>query len=208
VKVTNIMISGVGGQGLVIATQILSEAAFEEGYDIKTSDVIGLSQRGGMVWGSVLFGQKVYSATIPDGECDLLIAMEALEGLRWAKMLKPGGRLILAVEKVYPNCVLIEKEGYPQEIPKKLNQQGYEVFPVNAQEEAKSLGNIKTSNILQLGMASKLLPFSRKTWIEVISRNVPTKTIEVNIAAFDRGRELVLVDAPAAFSHNRSLEDY
>ena len=122
-KVTNIMISGVGGQGLVVATQILSEAAFSEGYDIKTSDVIGLSQRGGMVWGSVRFGQKVYSATIPDGECDILIAMEALEGLRWAKMLKPGGQLILAVEKVYPNRVLIEKEEYPEEILEKLDQQ-------------------------------------------------------------------------------------
>lgn len=190
-KVTNIMISGVGGQGLVVATQILSEAAFMEGYDIKTSDVIGLSQRGGMVWGSVRFGPKVYSATIPDGECDVLVAMEALEGLRWVKMLKPGGQVILAVEKVYPNRVLIEKEEYPEGILERLDQLGYEVFPVNAQEEAKSLGNIKTSNILQLGMLSVLLSFSRETWVEVISRNVPAKTIELNIAAFERGRGLV-----------------
>ena len=190
-KVTNIMISGVGGQGLVVATQILSEVAFKEGFDIKTSDVIGLSQRGGMVWGSVRFGEKVYSAMIPDGECDILMAMEALEGMRWVNMLKPQGKVILAVEKVYPNRVLIEKEEYPEDIPDQLEQLDLEVIPVNAQEEAKALGNIKTSNILQLGMLSSLLPFSRETWIEVISQNVPPKTVAVNIAAFDRGRTLV-----------------
>lgn len=189
--VTNILISGVGGQGLVIATQILAEVAFKEDYDIKTSDVIGLSQRGGMVWGSVRFGEKVYSALIPDGECDILVAMEALEGLRWAKMMKPTGKVILATEKTYPNLVLIEKEEYPEAIEEQLTKLGLKVIPVRAQEEAKKAGNIKTSNILQLGMLSTLLPFSRETWVLVISSNVPKATIDVNIAAFDKGRELM-----------------
>lgn len=188
----NILISGVGGQGLVIATQILSEVAFKEGYDIKTSDVIGLSQRGGMVWGSVRFGQKVYSALIPDGECDILVAMEALEGLRWAKMMKPGGKVILATEKTYPNRVLIEKDEYPAAIEEQLIKLGLTIFPVKAQEEAKRLGNIKVSNILQLGMLSSLLPFSRDTWTEVISSNVPPATRTVNLAAFDRGKALAI----------------
>jgi indolepyruvate ferredoxin oxidoreductase, beta subunit len=189
---TNILISGVGGQGLVIATKIISEAAFKEGYDIKTSDVIGLSQRGGMVWGSVRFGEKVYSALIPDGECDILLAMEALEGLRWARMLKPAGKIILATEKTYPNRVLIEKEEYPAAIEEQLIKMGLEVIPVRAQEEAKKIGNIKASNILQLGMLSTLLPFSRVSWTTAISDNVPPSTIDVNIAAFDRGRELIM----------------
>lgn len=190
VNTTNILISGVGGQGLVVATQILAEAAFKEGYDIKTSDVIGLSQRGGMVWGSVRFGEKVHSALIPDGECDILVAMEALEGLRWTKMLKSGAKVILALDKTYPNRVLIEKEDYPEDIPAHIAKQGLEVIPVNAQDEAKNLGNIKTSNILLLGMLSRLLPFSRDTWVETIGANVPKRTVEANIAAFDRGREL------------------
>lgn len=189
-KTTNILISGVGGQGLVVATQILAEVAFLEGYDIKTSDVIGLSQRGGMVWGSVRFGKKVYSALIPDGECDLLVAMEALEGLRWAKMLKKGAKVILSVDITYPNRVLIEKEEYPPNIMDQLIDLGIDVIPVQAQETAKELGNIKTSNILQLGMLSKLTPFARETWVKVIGSNVPSKTIDINIAAFDHGREL------------------
>jgi len=187
---TNILISGVGGQGLVIATHILANAAFQEGYDIKTSDVIGLSQRGGMVWGSVRFGAKVHSALIPDGECDILMAMEALEGLRWVKMLKPSAKVILATEKTYPNRVLIEKDEYPAAIEDQLNQLGLAVFPVKAQEEAKRLGNIKASNMLQLGMLSTLLPFAKATWIDVISSSVPKSTINVNLAAFDKGIEL------------------
>jgi indolepyruvate ferredoxin oxidoreductase beta subunit len=189
-SVINILISGVGGQGLVLATQILSEVAFREGYDIKASDVIGLSQRGGMVWGSVRYGEKVYSALIPNGECDILLAMESLEGLRWAHMLKPSGKVILATEKTYPNRVLIEKEEYPTAIMEHLAKLGLNVIPVKAQEEAKKVGNIKTSNILQLGMLSSLLSFSRNTWIEVINNLVPKSTAAVNIAAFDKGIEL------------------
>ena len=189
-KVTNILISGVGGQGLVLATQILAETAFKEGYDIKTSDVIGLSQRGGMVWGSVRFGPKVYSALIPDGQGDILMAMEALEGLRCAKMLRRGAKVILADEKTYPNRVLIEKEEYPDNIEEQLKMLGLQVITVKPQEEAKKLGNIKTSNILQMGVLSTRLPFSSDTWVEVISQNVPKSTIQANITAFDRGREL------------------
>lgn len=188
---TNILISGVGGQGLVVATQILAETAFQEGYDIKTSDVIGLSQRGGMIWGSVRFGEKVYSALIPDGECDILVAMEALEGLRWAKMMKPSGKVILATDKTYPNRVLIEKAEYPAGIEETLAKLGLEVFPVKALEEAKKVGNIKASNILQLAMLSTLLPFTREAWVEAISRNVPKATIEVNLAAFEKGRAMM-----------------
>lgn len=189
-KVTNILISGVGGQGLVLATKILAEAAFKEGYDIKTSDVIGLSQRGGMVWGSVRFGPKVYSALIPDGEADFLMAMEALEGLRWANMLRPNAKVILAAEKTYPNRVLLEKEEYPEAIEEQLTKLGLQVIAVKPQEEAKKLGNIKTSNILQMGVLSTLLPFSKDTWVEIISSNVPKSTIQANLAAFEKGREL------------------
>ncbi|WP_040214403.1 indolepyruvate oxidoreductase subunit beta [Clostridium polynesiense] len=187
-SITNILISGVGGQGLVLATGVIAEAAFKEGYDIKTSDVIGLSQRGGMVWGSVRFGEKVYSASIPKGEADVLLAMEQLEGLRWCHMLSPKGKVILSEDIVFPNRVLLEKEEYPEDISKIIKEKGLEVIYVQAKERAKALGNIKVSNIYLLGTLSNYLPFSVETWIEVIKGFVPPKTLDLNIKAFSEAR--------------------
>lgn len=187
VSITNVLIAGVGGQGLVIATKILAEAAFYEGYDIKTSDVIGLSQRGGMVWGSVRFGSKIYSALIPEGEADILLAMEGLEALRWSKMLKNGANIIFNREKIYPNRVLIEKDNYPQDIESLLLKQGFNMLVVEAQTAAKEIGNIKVSNLILLGKLSTLLPFSNKAWLQAISDNVPRSTIDLNIKAFQAG---------------------
>lgn len=187
-SITNILISGVGGQGLVVATKILAETAFREGYDIRTSDVIGLSQRGGMVWGSVRFGEKVYSPIIPKGEGDILVAMEKLEGLRWVKSLRNGAKVIINDEVIFPNRVLIEKEEYPENIEDKVKSKGLDVIPIEANKIAKDSGNIKTANIVLLGCLSKLLPFKDESWIEVIKNNVPKSTIDVNIKAFKQGR--------------------
>ncbi|WML36377.1 indolepyruvate oxidoreductase subunit beta [Clostridium sp. OS1-26] len=187
-SITNILISGVGGQGLVVATKILAETAFKEGYDIRTSDVIGLSQRGGMVWGSVRFGEKVYSPIIPKGEGDILLAMEKLEGLRWAKSLRNGAKVIVNDEIVFPNRVLIEKEEYPENIEDKIRSKGLDVISIEANKIAKDSGNIKTANIVLLGCLSKFLPFKEESWIEVIKNNVPKSTIDANIEAFKKGR--------------------
>ncbi len=187
--ITNILISGVGGQGLVLATGIIAEAAFREGYDIKTSDVIGLSQRGGMVYGSVRFGDKVYSSSIPQGEADILLAMEQLEALRWCYMLSPKGKVIISEDIVYPNRVLLEKEEYPEEIAKTISEKGLEVISVKAKERSKALGNVKVSNIYLIGALSKHLPFKEETWLEVIKEFVPPKTLELNIKAFHEARK-------------------
>lgn len=185
---TNILISGVGGQGLVVATQILAEVAFKEGFDIKTSDVIGLSQRGGMVWGSVRFGKKVYSALIPSGEGDVLLAMEKLEALRWANSLKPGATVVLNEECIYPNKVLLEKVEYPVNVKETLEDKGFQVMPVDAKELARESGSIKAANTVLLGKLSRFLPFTERTWIEVIKKNVPAGTEDLNIKAFYLGR--------------------
>lgn len=187
--ITNILISGVGGQGLVLATGIIADAAFREGYDIKTSDVIGLSQRGGMVYGSVRFGDKVYSSSIPQGEADILLAIEQLEALRWCYMLSPKGKVIISEDIVYPNRVLLEKEEYPEDIAKIIYEKGLEVISVNAKEKSKALGNIKVSNIYLIGALSKCLSFKEDTWLEVIKEFVPPKTLELNIKAFKEARE-------------------
>ena len=185
---TNILISGVGGQGLILATSILAQVAFKEGFDVKTSDVIGLSQRGGMVFGNVRFGEKVHSAMIPEGETHILLAMEQLEGLRWCHMVSPKGKVIINNEVVFPNRVLIEKESYPKDIKDKIEKRGLEVIYVDAKERSKSLGNIKASNIYLLGSIAKYLPFKDSTWQSVIEKYVPSKTLEVNLKAFNSAK--------------------
>ncbi|WP_426349986.1 indolepyruvate oxidoreductase subunit beta [Alloiococcus sp. CFN-8] len=185
---TNILICGVGGQGLVLSTTIISEVCFIEGYDLKTSDVIGLSQRGGKVWGHVRFGEKVYSASIPQGEADYILALEQLEGLRWLPMLRPEGKVILSEEIIYPNRVLLEKEEYPQDIKETMKSKGYQVYDVNSKEACRALGNIKASNTYLLGVLSTFLPFKEESWLEAIKTTVSPKILPVNLAAFKAGR--------------------
>jgi indolepyruvate ferredoxin oxidoreductase, beta subunit len=189
-NITNIIITGVGGQGLVLATNIISSAAFYEGYDIKTSDVIGLSQRGGMVWGLVRFGKAVPSPLVPNGQGDILVAMERLEGLRWTHLLKDNATVILSDETIFPNRVLLEKEEYPEAIGERLLSKGYTVEYVDAKRISKEIGNTKVSNTILIGKLSKRLPFSPETWYRVIKENVPQKSVDINIEAFNRGREL------------------
>jgi indolepyruvate ferredoxin oxidoreductase beta subunit len=189
-KTINVLIAGVGGQGLVLATEILSQVAYKEDFDIKSSDVIGLSQRGGKVWGSVRFGEKVHSSMIPEGEVDILLAMEQLEGLRWSNQLNSSAVVILNNDVIYPNKVLLEKEDYPENIEEKLLATCSKIIKINASEIAKQAGNIKTINIALLGALSKVLPFKNETWLDVIKNNVPESTIDVNINAFNLAQNM------------------
>lgn len=187
-KTTNVLIAGVGGQGLVLTTRIISMTAAAEGFDIKSGDVIGLAQRGGTVWGSVRFGEKVFSPIIANGEGDVMLAFERLEALRWIHLMKDGAQIILNKKSIFPNRVLIEKDKYPEDIEQKLIDKGYKVTSLDALELARSAGNEKTESIALIGAASKLLPFKYETWIEVIKKNVPLKTVDVNIKVFDLAR--------------------
>lgn len=187
---TNILICGVGGQGLVVTTNILSEVAFLEGYDIKTSDVIGLSQRGGLVFGSIRFGEKVHSALIPQGEVDILLALEKLEGLRWVHNLKKDGIVILNNNTIYPNRVLIEKEEYPEDIESKLKDKPLKLLEVDGVGIGKELGNLKVENTVLLGALSNFLTFSVETWHEVLSKTFSSKLLPINKDAFNLGRSI------------------
>ncbi len=176
-----------GGQGLVLATKIISEVALRAGYDVQTSDIIGLSQRGGKVWGAVKFGDKVNSSVVGKGECDILVAMEALEGIRWLPYLKQGSQLIINTQEIFPNRVLLEKEEYPIEIIKKISALDISVDPLNVQLMAEKIGNLKLVNTIILGRLARLLPFGIDVWIEVLTEFVPPKTIDLNILAFKTG---------------------
>lgn len=184
----SIIIAGVGGQGLVLATRIISEAAFAQGFDVKTNDVVGLSQRGGTVWGSIKMGEKVHSPNILPKGADIILGMEPLEALRWSHGLKDGGLIILNTNRVYPTPVLLEKDTYPEDAIEKLKET-YEVIEIDAQEEAKASGNIKAANTILLGLVSKYLDIEESLWHEVLKKFVPKKAVEENLVAFKRGKD-------------------
>lgn len=182
----NIVIAGVGGQGLVLTTKIICEAALRAGYDVKSNDVIGLSQRGGKICGSVRFGEKVFSPNIPPCGADFLMALEPLEGLRYMSSLSPVGKVFLNTAQVPPVPVMMEKVKYPQDIIETIEMTN-EVIHVNANEEAVKLGSVKVANTILLGMLAKCVEIDKQIWAEVISENVPAKFVEMNMRAFDMG---------------------
>lgn len=185
-ETTNIIIAGVGGQGLVLATKLIAEAAFKAGLDVKTNDVVGLSQRGGMVYGTVKFGDKVHSPNILPRTGDVLLGMEPLEAYRWSHNLKEGAVIIMNTKRVYPTPALLEKEPYPEEEIEALKDR-YQVVEIDAMSEAKASGNIKAANTILIGLLARYLNIDTKIWEEVLRENVPEKAIEENIQAFRRG---------------------
>jgi len=184
----NIMLGGVGGQGLVLTTDVICKAALKAGYDVKSNDVIGLAQRGGMVWGSVRIGEKVHSPNIPAGKTDIILGLEPLEGQRWEHILNKNTKVILNTKEVYPTPSLLEKVQYPSEKIKEFYQR-YEHYLSDFSADAKKLGNAKAANTVLLGVMAQFLPISTDIWKETLRENVPEKAIEVNMKAFDYGYE-------------------
>jgi indolepyruvate ferredoxin oxidoreductase beta subunit len=190
----NIMLCGVGGQGLVLTSGIVAEVARRSGYDVKSNDVIGLSQRGGRVWASVRFGEKVYSPNIEVGDADFLLALEPLEGLRYSAMLKPEGIIMMNQKIIYPADVVFEKKTYPQEaIQNLLND--YESYALDATQVGVELGNKMVANTIVLGMLSAAMTLELNIWRSVLKERVPPKAIELNMRAFDYGYAYVKGDS-------------
>ncbi len=184
-KTTNIMLAGVGGQGLVLTTKIIAEAAFKAGHDVKTNDVVGLSQRGGKIWGSVKYGDQVFSPDILPGRVDFLVAIEPLEGLRYLNELSPDGWILLNENPIPPTPVLMEKQPYPESEFKAFDD--FKKLSINAVAEAEKLGNTKIANTILIGALAGKLDILKEIWISVIEELVPEKTIEKNLKAFEIG---------------------
>ena len=184
---TKIVICGVGGQGIILASDILSLVAMDEGYDVKKSEVHGMSQRGGSVISNCIFGKKVYSPLIGQGEGDILLAFEKLEALRRLPYLKKKGLLIVNDYEWPPSTVLSGKTVYPIDIIQTLKDKTENLVHVNCVKIALKLGNIRCTNIVLSGVIAKHLPFKQETWLSVINRRVPKKTVEINQAAFCEG---------------------
>ena len=188
----NIIISGVGGQGILTASEILALCAMEEGLDVKKSEVHGMSQRGGSVVSFVKFGEKVYSPLIEKGSGDVILAFEKAEALRWRGYLKKtGGVVIMNTLEIYPNTVSLGLDTYPENIREEFEKYNVKTIEVDAVKLSKEAGDPRTQNTVLLGVLSNFIDFSVDTWIKVIKRRVPPKTTQANLKAFELGREVI-----------------
>ncbi|MBF0408848.1 MAG: indolepyruvate oxidoreductase subunit beta [Candidatus Riflebacteria bacterium] len=188
---TNVILCGVGGQGTLLASNILAETALKSGFDVKKSEVHGMAQRGGSVVSQVKFGKEVRSPLIRKGEADILISFEQLEALRWADYTRPHGLIITSNQKILPMSVSAGNSKYPENIIEILKNHFPKVLSFDVLAEATALGNPKCVNIILMGILAKNLPlFNKDAWIEVICEMIPPKILELNKKAFERGWEL------------------
>lgn len=191
-KTKNIIISGVGGQGILTASEILALCAMEEGLDVKKSEVHGMSQRGGSVVSFVKFGDRVYSPLIEKGSGDIILAFEKAEGLRWRGYLKKeGGIVIMNTLEIYPTSVSLGLDTYPENVEEEFKKYNVKTIVVDAVKLSKEAGDPRTQNTVLLGVLSNFIDFSEDTWVEVIKNRVPPKTIDANLKAFEIGRKVI-----------------
>ncbi len=191
----NILISGVGGQGVVLASYVLSRVALAEGYDVKQSEVHGMAQRGGCVTSHLRFGDKVYASLITPGTADVLLSFEQVEALRYVHWLKPGGLLVYNAARVNPSTVSTGAVEYPERIDERIAEAWPNVRKVDASELAAQAGTVKAANVVMLGAMTSALPFTPEMLESVIRRSVPPKTVDVNLKAFHLGRAVEAVPA-------------
>ena len=182
----NILIVGVGGQGTLLTSRIIGKTALEAGYDVKISEVHGMAQRGGSVVTFVRYGEKVCEPVCEEGQADVIIAFERLEAQRYAHFLKKDGVLIVNDCRIDPMTVVIGAKEYPQGILEELKAQ-HEVYSIDGQKIALTLGNSKVLNSVVLGFASSSIGFDKEAWLNVIEATVPPKTVEINKKAFTCG---------------------
>jgi indolepyruvate ferredoxin oxidoreductase beta subunit len=187
-QVKNILMVGVGGQGVILASEILSEVMMRAGYDVKKSEVHGMAQRGGSVSTHVRFGSKVYSPLIKKGDADILFSFEVLESARYLDFLKKDALIIVNDQKVLPPSVTLGADTYPDNILEILRERFSKVDMVDALEIAKRAGNSRALNVAFLGALSRYIEVDESMWKEVISSMLQPKLVEVNTKAFTLGR--------------------
>lgn len=186
-NVKNIMIVGVGGQGTLLASRLLGNAIMAQDFDVKVSEVHGMSQRGGSVVTYVRYGDEVLSPVIDLGQADFIVSFEQLEAARWISYLKKGGTLITSTQRLDPMPVITGQAIYPIEIIEKIKAKGINVVDIDALTLAEQAGSSKATNVVLMGVLSKLLGFSSSIWDKAITDCVPAKFLEINKKAFTLG---------------------
>ena len=182
----NIMIVGVGGRGTLLTSRILGNTILGEGYDVKVSEVHGMSQRGGSVVTYVKYGEKVHSPIIGKGEADIVLAFELLEALRALPYVKKGGKIIVNTQEIDPMPVIIGAAKYPEDIENILSD-NTDLVAVDALAKAKEAGNIKAVNVVLIGVMAKSTDIPYEKWVEALKTTVPPKFLDINLKAFDLG---------------------
>ena len=186
----NVMIVGVGGQGSLLASKLLGKLLLTKGYDIKVSEVHGMSQRGGSVVTYVRFGDKVYSPVIDKGQADFIVSFELLEAARWTEYLKKDGKIITNIQQVNPTPVIIGAAEYPQNLVEKMQADGIDVEAFDALSLALKAGSSKAVNLVLMGKLSKYFDITEEEWLKAIEESVPEKFLEMNKKAFSLGRNI------------------
>ncbi len=186
-SVANVMIVGVGGQGSLLASKLLGKLLVDEGYDVKVSEVHGMSQRGGSVVTYVRFGDKVYSPIIEEGEADFIVSFEKIEAARWVKYLKKGGKIIVNTQQIDPMPVIIGAAQYPENVLEEMKSAGVEVDDIDALSLAREAGSSKAVNIVLMGRLAKGFNIPYENWIKAIESSVAPKFVEMNKKAFELG---------------------
>ncbi|WP_044976765.1 indolepyruvate oxidoreductase subunit beta [Ruminococcus sp. HUN007] len=184
----SVMIVGVGGQGSLLASRLLGNVILAKGYDVKVSEVHGMSQRGGSVVTYVKYGEKVFSPVIEKGEADVIISFEQLEAARWIPYLKKGGKVITSVQKLDPMPVITGAASYPEDLIEKMRAKGIDVTAVDALSLAEEAGNSKASNVVLMGVVSTKTDFEDEIWQQALEQCVPPKFLELNKKAFELGK--------------------
>lgn len=184
----NIMIVGVGGQGSLLASKTLGYLLLNEGYDVKVSEVHGMSQRGGSVVTYVRYGDKVYSPVIDEGEADVIVSFELMEAARYMKYLKKDGQIVTNTQQIDPMPVVMGAEKYPEDLIGKMKEKGVKVDALDCLKLAEEAGNIKAVNVVLLGRLSHYFDISEESWQKALEANVPSKLLDINRKAFELGR--------------------
>jgi indolepyruvate ferredoxin oxidoreductase beta subunit len=190
-KKIDLLVIGVGGQGVVLASDIIGQTAIAAGYDVKKTDTLGMAQRGGSVVSHVRMADKVWSPLIKEGTADLLLAFEKLEAARWSHYLRPGGIAIVNIYEQPPLSVSLGQEKYPaqDEIAAALKRQTGQVYFVDGTACAQKLGNVRTLNLYMLGCLAVFAPLKIETWKESVARFLPENIRDINLTAFEAGRK-------------------
>lgn len=188
-SIKNIIVVGTGGQGVILASEILSDVAMHSGFDAKKSEIHGMSQRGGVVTSHVRYGKKVYSPLMVEGTADILLSFELAEAARWLPYLSPEGRVITSVQKIVPPVVSTGMATYPANAEDLLREKTKDPIIMDALSIATELGNARLVNTILLGTVSNLLDLPLSVWKEVVANRVPPKFKELNMIAFEKGRQ-------------------
>jgi len=187
-RITNILLVGVGGQGILLAAEVLSEAMLLAGFDVKKSEIHGMSQRGGSVVSHVRYGTEVFSPIVPEGEGDILFGFELMETYRSLPLLKQGGAVVANDLRIAPPSVLMGQEPYPEGLAERIRERFPDLLLLDGQKLATEAGNVRAANTVLLGAVSRRLDIDEQYWLQALEKMVPKKALEVNKKAFLLGR--------------------